>query len=170
MSTRLQRGLIIIGILMVPFFLGLLFTFQVIRTPFPTDMMDSPAVGYQEAPRLSPPENSVPIQGEAVIPEEFPVNPIPADETSLQRGEILYQIHCALCHGDTGRGDGPLAHYFSRTPEDLGGSKAAAEFDGSVFLAIQQGFGEMPPLSENLTTREMWDVINFTRTLTTSGE
>ncbi|MCK5647208.1 MAG: cytochrome c, partial [Anaerolineales bacterium] len=113
---------------------------------------------------------AIPIQGESVIPEEFPVNPIPSDETSLQRGEILYRIHCALCHGDSGHGDGPLAQYFSRTPEDLGGSKTAAEFDGSVYLVIQQGFGEMPSLVENLTSRERWDVINFTRTLSTSGE
>lgn len=170
MSTRLQRGLIIISVLLVPFILGLLFTFQVIRTPFPTDMQESPAIGYQEAPRLTAPDGAVPIQGESVIPNEFPVNPIPADETSRQRGKILYQIHCALCHGESGRGDGPLAGYFSRTPQDLGGSKTAAEFDGSVYLAIQQGFGEMPSLVENLTPRERWDVINFTRTLNTSGD
>jgi len=169
-STRLQRGLIIIGVLLVPFILALLFTFQIIRTPFPTDMQESPAVGYQESPRLKAPDDAIPIQGESVIPEEFPVNPIPADETSLQRGEIMYRIHCALCHGDNGHGDGPLAQYFSRTPEDLGGSKTAAEFDGSVYLVIQQGFGEMPSLVENLTPRERWDVINFTRTLSTSGE
>jgi mono/diheme cytochrome c family protein len=155
---------------LVPFILALLFTFQVIRTPFPTDMQESPALGYQEAPRLTVPEAAVPIQGESVIPDEFPLNPIPADDISRQRGQILYQIHCALCHGESGRGDGPLASYFSRTPQDLGSSKTAAEFDGSVYLAIQQGFGEMPSLIENLTPRERWDVINFTRMLTTSDE
>lgn len=155
---------------MVPFILGLLFTFQVIRTHFPTDMQENLAPGYQDAPRLTVPEGAIPVQGESIIPEEFPVNPIPADEASLQRGEILYRIHCALCHGEEGRGDGPLAHYFTRTPEDLGGSKTAAEFDGSVYLVIQQGFGEMPSLVENLTPRERWDVINFTRTLTSGGE
>lgn len=170
MSTRVQRGLIIIGILMVPFILGLLFTFQIIRIPFPTDLEDNPAPGYQDSPRLTAPNEAIPIQGEAVIPEEFPTNPIPATEASLQRGEILFRIHCALCHGEEGHGDGPLAHYFTRTPEDLGGSKTAAEFDGSVYLVIQQGFGEMPSLVENLTPHERWDVINFTRTLTSGGE
>ncbi|MCK5646973.1 MAG: hypothetical protein KAH97_09345, partial [Anaerolineales bacterium] len=65
MSTRLQRGLIIIGVLLVPFILGLLFTFQIIRTPFPTDMQESPAVGYQESPRLQAPDGAIPIQGES---------------------------------------------------------------------------------------------------------
>jgi mono/diheme cytochrome c family protein len=148
----------------------LLFTYQVIRIPFTTDMQFSPALDYQEGPRILPADHSVPVQGESIIPEEFPVNPIPANEVSLQRGEILYQIHCELCHGETGQGDGPLANYFARTPENLVGSETAAEFDGSVYLAIQLGFGEMPSLRENLTDRESWDVINYTRTLPASNE
>ncbi len=170
MSTRTRRGLIIIGLVLSPFVVGLLVTYQIIRIRFPSDMERSPAVGYQEGPRLSPPEQAVPIQGEAVIPEEFPVNPVPADAVSVQRGRILYDIHCALCHGDLGQGDGPLADYFERTPENLTGARAAAEFDGSVYLTIQQGFGEMPALTENLTVRERWDVINFVRTLPGAGE
>jgi mono/diheme cytochrome c family protein len=169
-STRTRRGLIFIGLLLFPFFVGMLLTYQIIRIPFPSDMVDSIAVDYQEGPRLGPPEGAVPIQGEAIIPEEFPLNPLPADNISIQRGEILYQIHCALCHGDAGKGDGPLASHFARTPENLVGDKAAAEFDGSVYLAIQQGFGEMPSIAENLTVRERWDVVNFIRTLPTSGE
>lgn len=170
MSTQTRRGLIIIALVLTPFIVGLLFTYQIIRIPFPTDLEDSAAVGYQEGPRRLPPEDAIPIQGEAVIPEEFPVNPVAADETSLQRGKILYRIHCLLCHGETGRGDGPLADEFARTPENLVGAKAGAEFDGSVYLVIQQGFGEMPSLAENLTVRERWDVINYIRTLPAAGE
>lgn len=170
MSTRTRRGLIFIGLLLVPFAVGLLLTYQIIRIPFPSDMVESIAVDYQEGPRLGPPKGAVPIQGEAVIPEEFPTNPLPADDISVQRGQVLYQIHCALCHGDTGRGDGPLADYFARTPEDLVGDKAAAEFDGTVYLAILQGYGEMPSIAENLTVRERWDVVSFIRTLPASGE
>lgn len=170
MSSRTRRGLLYIGLILIPFVVGLLFTYQVILIRFPTDMNESPAISYQEGPRLGPPDGAVPIQGEAVIPEEFPDNPIPADTTSLQRGEILYDIHCALCHGSSGQGDGPLAGYFDRTPENLVAGKAAAEFDGSVYLAIQQGFGEMPGLAENLTVRERWDIINYVRTLPEAEE
>jgi len=163
-SLRARRGLIIIGLLFLPFIVGLLFTYQVIRIPFPSDMVFSPAIGYQEGPRLAPPKDAVPLQGQAVIPEEFPVNPVPVDEVSVQRGRILYSMQCQLCHGDTGRGDGPLADYFARTPEDLVGAKTAAEFDGSVYLVIQNGFGQMPALAENLTVQERWDVVNYIRT------
>lgn len=170
MSTRTRRGIIILILLITPFIVGLLFTYEIIKIPFPTDLEYSPAVDYQEGPRLSPPEGAIPIQGQKIIPNEFPHNPIPSDETSLQRGEILYDLHCALCHGEFGQGDGPLAQYYSRTPENLVGPRASAEFDGSVFIIIHQGFGEMPSLNENLIARETWDVINFIRTLPTEAE
>jgi mono/diheme cytochrome c family protein len=167
MNPRLQRGLLIIAVILTPFLIGLLFTFEVLKIPIPTNMQNQISINYQESPRLLPPEGAVPVQGLAIIPDEFPANPIPADEVSLQRGEILYGIHCRLCHGDDGHGDGPLANYFERTPENLTSSEITAEFDGAVYLTVRNGFGQMPSLSENLTPHETWDVVNFLHTLPT---
>jgi mono/diheme cytochrome c family protein len=164
-TPRLRRGLLIIGLVLTPFVVGLLLTYEIIMVPFPTDMADQPSVDYQEGPRLLPPEGAVPVQGLSVIPEEFPINPVPADEVSLQRGAILYDIHCQLCHGPQGHGDGPLAKYFDRTPQNLTSPQITAGFDGSVYLTIIHGFGQMPSLAENLTPRERWDVVNYVRTL-----
>jgi len=169
-TPRTRRGLAIIGLVLSPFVVGLLLTYQVIRIPIDTDMARSQAVGYQDGPRILPPLGAVPLQGEAVVPDEFARNPVPADDVSLQRGKILYDIQCAVCHGERGRGDGPLAGYFTRTPENLIGSEATAEFDGSVYLTILQGFGEMPSLAENLTVRERWDIVNYIRTLPAGGK
>lgn len=165
MNARRLRGALILGLILLPFTVGLLFTFEIIKIPFPTDMDNQPSIDYQEGPRLLPPQGAVPVQGLSVIPEEFPINTVPGDEVSLQRGKILYGIHCQLCHGWEGHGDGPLAGYFTRTPQDLTGAQISAEFDGSVYLTIVQGFGQMPSLAENLTPRETWDVINYVRTL-----
>ncbi len=165
MSLRRRRGLIIVALLATPFIVGWLVTFEIIKVPFPTDMADQPSVDYQEGPRRLPPEGAVPVQGLSVIPEEFPANPVPADDVSLQRGAILYSIHCQLCHGAEGHGDGPLADYFDQTPRNLTVPQITAEFDGVVYLTIAQGLRQMPSLAENLTPRERWDVINFVRTL-----
>jgi mono/diheme cytochrome c family protein len=165
MSPRQKRGLVIIGLILTPFIIGLLLTFEIIKITFPTDMADQIFVDYQEAARLLPPAGAVPVQGLSLIPEQFPANPVPVDEVSIQRGAILYQIHCNLCHGALGRGDGPLNKYFDRTPKNLTTGQVSSEFDGSVYLTILQGFGQMPPLAENLTVRERWDVINYVRTL-----
>ena len=169
MNPRLRRGLLMIALLLTPFVVGLLFTFEVIKIRFPTDMARQVSLSYEEGPRRLPPEGAVPVQGLSGIPEEFPVNPVPADEVSIQRGRILYDMHCQLCHGPQGHGDGALAGYFDRTPQNLAGAQISAEFDGSVYLTIGQGFGQMPSLAENLTPRERWDVINYVRTLPFSG-
>jgi len=165
MSSRLRRGLLIIGLVLAPFFIGLLFTYEIIKIQFPTDMANDTVASYQESPGLSPPSGAVPVQGLSVIPEEFPGNPVPADEISLQRGQILYSIYCQPCHGERGHGDGPLAKYFDRTPENLTSPQISAEFDGSVYLTIVLSFGQMPSLAESLTARERWDVVNYVRTL-----
>jgi mono/diheme cytochrome c family protein len=164
-SARLKRGLVIIGLVLTPFVVGLLFTFEIIKIRVPTDMAVQPAVGYQAGPRLLPPAGAVPVQGLSAIPEEVPVNPVPADEVSLQRGAILYSIDCQLCHGADGHGGGPLADKFGHTPQNLTDAEITGEFDGSVFLAITYGSDQMPALAENLTPRERWDVVNYVRTL-----
>jgi mono/diheme cytochrome c family protein len=165
MSPRLQRGLLIIAVFLTPFIVGLLFTYEILKIPFTTDMQNQISINYQESPRILPPDGAVPVQGLAIIPDEFPVNPIPADPVSLQRGKILYDIHCQLCHGEMGHGDGPLAKYFDRTPQNLTSSQITTEFDGAVYLTILNGFGQMPALYENLSPHETWDVVNYLHTL-----
>ncbi len=116
---------------------------------------------------LPVPKDSVPIQGPAYIPGSIPDNPVPADEVSLQRGKVLYDIHCALCHGESGKGDGPIASYLTKfPPADLTTEEVSAQADGALFLIITNGIpGAMPALRENLTVRERWDVVNYLRQL-----
>jgi mono/diheme cytochrome c family protein len=166
MSKRAKRGLMLIGIVLSPFIVGLLFTFELVKINFPTDMAEQPSISYQEGPRLLPPDGSVPVQAEPIVLDALPINPIPADAVSLQRGEILYSIHCSLCHGISGQGDGPIATYYKKgAPSDLTASYIAFMFDGTLYRTISQGYVQMPGLSENLTPRERWDVINYLRTL-----
>jgi mono/diheme cytochrome c family protein len=40
-------------------------------------------------------------------------------EHAVERGALLYRIHCANCHGDSGAGDGPMAEVLTEAPTDL---------------------------------------------------
>ena len=42
-----------------------------------------------------------------------------APEHAINRGALLYRIHCANCHGDDGEGDGPMAEVLTEHPPDL---------------------------------------------------
>jgi mono/diheme cytochrome c family protein len=52
---------------------------------------------------------------------------VPATAQSPERGEhgsSIFRTYCASCHGETGRGDGPLAQSLRRPPPDLTGIAA----------------------------------------------
>jgi len=145
---------------------GLLITYEVIGVEWISTMEIQPSFRPMEK-SLPLPEGAVPIQGAAFIPGAgAPPNPVPSDEVSLQRGKQLYSINCAVCHGETGKGDGSIAKFVNRKPADLTSEKVSSRLDGDIFLTITNGLpGLMPALRENLSVRERWDVVNYVRTL-----
>ena len=147
----------------------LLFSFDIIKLEWISFMEIQPAYRPMENP-LPPPEHSVPIEGAFFIPNIGVVdNPTEADEASLTRGAELFVIHCRMCHGPTGTGTGPIAPFLANKPANLTSELVQSKSDGSFFLTITNGIvGRMPPLNENLTVPERWDVVNFIRTLKAS--
>jgi mono/diheme cytochrome c family protein len=64
----------------------------------------------------------------------------PADP-ELVRGELLYRIHCASCHGLEGGGDGPVAVALEPRPSDLTTStlRAGGIFPEAELVAVIDG-------------------------------
>ncbi len=56
----------------------------------------------------------------------------PAAAQDRDLGKLAYDSVCSICHGDEGRGDGPLAPALKVQPADLTGLAAA---NGGVFPA-----------------------------------
>ena len=102
---------ILIPLLIVALVLGLALAlfYEIIYVDWVSFMEDQPSIGYQEPPRRLPGVGALSMSKPAYHDEPLSVqNPVPSDEASLQRGEILYSVHCYLCHGPRGRGDGPV--------------------------------------------------------------
>jgi mono/diheme cytochrome c family protein len=110
---------------------------------------------------------AIPVEGAAYsLDLGVPPNPVAPDQTSLQRGKVLFNINCALCHGADGNGNGPLASHLQNKPFDLTSFPIHSFSDGGIFFIISTGVpGKMSALNENLTVRERWDVVNYVRTL-----
>ena len=145
---------------------GMLITYEVIGVEWLSTMENQVSLRPMEK-SLPMPERSVPIEGAAYAPGTgTPLNPVPADEESISRGEWFYQVNCALCHGESGKGDGPMSEKMRRKPADLTGVNATGLADGDIFIIITHGMpGTMPSLIENLDPGERWDVVNYVRTL-----
>jgi mono/diheme cytochrome c family protein len=152
----------------VAFAVILIFSFDVIKIDWPSFMEIQPSYRPMENP-LPPPERSIPIEGAVYIPNSqvLPENPMKADDASLARGKELFAINCQMCHGVTGEGNGPIAAFLTKfKPANLTSPLIKAFPDGQIFMTITNGVPDrMPPLNENLTVSERWDVVNYVRTL-----
>ena len=97
-----------------------------------------------------------------------PTNPIPADTESIADGGTLYQEHCLLCHGISGRGDGPGGLALSPRPADLTyHTIPGVHTDGELYFWISHGLPRtaMPAFESLMSEKQRWDLVNFIRTL-----
>jgi len=46
-------------------------------------------------------------------------NPVPPSVENLKQAKMLFNGNCAICHGMTGRGDGPIAAYYTPKPANF---------------------------------------------------
>lgn len=86
-------------------------------------------------------------------------NPVAADKASIAEGKKLYQTHCAACHGETGRGDGPAGAALKPRPTDL--THSAHHEDGELAWKISTGRPPMPAWKGTLTETQIWQVVNY---------
>ncbi|MEP6729740.1 MAG: cytochrome c [bacterium] len=91
-------------------------------------------------------------------------NPVPADERSLHNGRMYYQINCAVCHGEAGKGDGPILKAKAIFPPPLIGASAEGKTDGYIWAIIRNGRGAMPSYNR-IEEFDRWDVVNYVRGL-----
>lgn len=164
---RLFKQLLVVFLVVGILFGGLMiFTYDVIKIDWVSFMEIQPSYGAQEKP-LPVPARSIPVDGPVSIPNMgAPVNPVPADAVSLERGRTLYEINCAMCHGVAGEGNGTIAAFLANKPANLTLPVTQNKSDGALFLTLTNGVtGRMPAMVENLTVRDRWDLVNYIRTL-----
>jgi len=89
---------------------------------------------------------------------------------AIQRGRALYRDYCLVCHGETGTGNGVAAAGLAKKPKNLASMKRPPIFpDGVVAYRIANGGEVMPAWKGILTEAQIWDLLNYIRSLSTSG-
>ncbi|MES2179397.1 MAG: cytochrome c [Gemmatimonadota bacterium] len=113
----------------------------------------APGFAYSHTPSIAALDSMAGIQ-----------NPVPADARSLHNGRMYYQINCAVCHGEAGKGDGPILKAKAIFPPPLIGASAEGKSDGYLWAIIRNGRGAMPSYNR-IEEMDRWDVVNYVRGL-----
>ncbi|MXX92403.1 MAG: c-type cytochrome [Chloroflexi bacterium] len=100
------------------------------------------------------------------IPHESKGNPFPLSQESVQIGLATYTTTCATCHGDTGLGDGPAGLALNPPPADLA-VHVPLHTDNELYGFIADGIEGTPMVAQlgNLTSDEIWHLVNYIRTI-----
>ena len=146
-----------------------------VTLPWDKDMQDQPSVKPQET-QVSTNRSSVPVGGkDGYLPPKdiielvrarleagrTLVNPIRKSPESLARGRQMYERHCLICHGEQGRGNGPVGRQFVPQPMELNLDYVQLQPDGQIFYTISHGSIAMPFYRQAIAAEDRWHLVNF---------
>jgi len=100
---------------------------------------------------------------------DIKINQSPAEPVSLQNGKTIFTNKCSVCHGMTGKGDGPLATQFNPAPTVLADPKFTGDdntvaYDNFQVISVGIANTSMIGWADNLSEPEIWDVTYYIRT------
>ncbi len=98
----------------------------------------------------------------ARVEKEMPGNvPVPANETTYMAGAMVYNEHCAVCHGAPGKPVPVIAKgMFPRPPQLFKGKGVTDDPAGETYWKVANGIrlSGMPAFKGTLTDNGMWQV------------
>jgi mono/diheme cytochrome c family protein len=135
-------------------------------------MRETPAVRPLEEPVLVEEAGLVPVNGGEAVYRVTPGSELTPSVDMTQpaviaRGENVYRIYCAQCHGYNFDGNGTVGQSFAPLPTDLRSTKVQNSLPGELFKSISYGIpdGRQPPLHGTITFEDRWKVIAFVKSL-----
>ncbi len=108
----------------------------------------------------------------AATPASFHASPTGFDARSIAHGQQLYRQLCVDCHGDDGRGHGPLAARQPVWPPNLAGPLLWRRADGDLLWHVLHGMHDarsnqpsMPAFAGRLSADDAWALIDAMKAL-----
>lgn len=131
----------------------------------------------QEPPRLQPARDSVPITGREINygfgEASNLTNSLPNTPETMVEARRVYKVNCEVCHGASGRGDGPMTPYFQKAgpsvPVDFTSARVRGRKEGELYWIVTNGLGLMPRFGPLLTPEERWAVVHYVRSVSASS-
>ena len=92
-------------------------------------------------------------------------NPLSIDRALLERGRERFQMHCAVCHGEAGYGNGIVTKYGLVGVPSYHDPRLRSIPDGELFQTITNGKGQMAPYAPQVRPRDRWAIVAYIRAL-----
>ncbi len=90
----------------------------------------------------------------------------PSGPPSLEIGKGVYVQRCALCHGESGKGDGPAGKALNPPPRNHTDKTYMDTLtDDQIRQTVMDGKGAMPPHKALLSQTELESVVLYVRSL-----
>ena len=105
-------------------------------------------------------------------------NPVPLTLDTLERGKQIFTRECLVCHGDSGRGDGPYAAGLQPMPPSFDDPEAYGTLENPIFSdadyywRISEGlpWSAMPVWKSQYSEDDRWAVVHYVRSVFTQTE
>ena len=112
------------------------------------------------------------VAGQARAAGTTPSNAPAATPKSIAAGEKLFRAHCARCHDNDAKGEGPEAPAGSHPPNLTDDTWKHGSTDADILNVIRNGVGpkfDMKGFRSRFTTDEMWSLVHYLRSLRATG-
>jgi mono/diheme cytochrome c family protein len=98
-------------------------------------------------------------------------NPVELNLASIAEGKRLYgATDCAMCHGKEGDGKGVLAKDVNMNLHDWRRAASLEKFtDGELSYLVVKGKGRMPAYENRETPEQIWEIVNYIRSMPTGA-
>ena len=97
-------------------------------------------------------------------------NPLTIDQDVLDEGKRLFNIYCAICHGEDGKASGHIvtgANVKSKfpPPPSYFSDNLLALPEGKMFFTVHYGKNMMGSYAQQLDRIQIWKVISYVRSM-----
>lgn len=117
----------------------------------------SPGAGFANAPDYYNSGKMGDMYGDGI--------PVEVSDRLLARGQQRFNINCAICHDQSGSGNGIIKSYGLTTIASLQDDRIRTSPDGYLFSVITNGKNTMGAYGPQISVEDRWAIVAYVRAL-----